>query len=118
MFKVRQSMVVIGAASLLSFASLGFAGDRVQVASLEQALPQLVVSGDYRAAASTAFRLASAHRSNGDSAAACAALSQSFDYFRRAVAKDSGLREPAASALTDNMGALEQIRVQFGCTAG
>jgi hypothetical protein len=112
-------MAVIAATSLLSFASPGFCGDeQMQIASLEQSLPQLVVAGDYRSAASTAYRLASAHSARGDSAAACAALSQSLGYFRMAVAKDSGLVEPAASALTDNMGAVAQIRARFGCTAG
>jgi hypothetical protein len=115
---LRKSLAVIGATSLLSFTSLGFCGDNVQVASLEKSLPQLVVAGDYRAASSTAFRLASLHSSLGDSAAACAALSQSLEYFRAAVATDSGLSGPAASALTDNMGAVAQIRARFGCTAG
>jgi hypothetical protein len=81
-------------------------------------VPQFVVAGDYRAASSAAFRLASAHNRLGETASACAALSQSLGYFRIAVARDSGLSEPAGSALTDNMGALEQIRARFGCTAG
>lgn len=118
MFNVRKPLVLIGATSLLSFASLGFCDERVQIASLEQSLPQLVVAGDYHAASAAAYRLASAHSRLGDSAAACAALSQSFEYFRTAVAKDSGLSAKAGAALTDNMGALEQIRARFGCTAG
>ena len=118
MFKVRHCMAVIGAMSLVSFASPVLSGDNVQIASLEKALPQLVVAGDYRSASSTAFRLASARSAQGDGAAACAALSQSLQYFRAAVAKDSGLSGPAASALTDNMGAVAQIRARFGCTAG
>ena len=118
MFKVRHCMAVIGAMSLVSFASPVLSGDNVQIASLEKSLPQLVVAGDYRSASSTAFRLASARSAQGDGAAACAALSQSLEYFRAAVAKDSGLSGPAASALTDNMGALSQIRARFGCVAG
>jgi hypothetical protein len=115
---LRKSLVLIGATSLLSFASLGFCDERVQIASLEQSLPQLVVAGDYHAASSAAYRLASAHSRLGDSAAACAALSQSLEYFRAAVAKDSGLSEKAGAALTDNMGAVARIRAGFGCTAG
>lgn len=118
MFKLRQCMAVIGAMSVLSFASPAFSDDSMQVASLEKSLPQLVVAGDYRSASTAAFQLASAHNRLGDNAAACAALAQSFAYFRAAVAKDSGLSAPAGSALTDNMGALEQIRAKFGCTAG
>ena len=118
MFNLRQCMAVLGATTLPSFASPAFSDDSMQIASLEKSLPQLVVAGDYRSASSTAFRLASAHRSLGDNAAACAALSQSFEYFRAAVAKDSGLSGSAGASLTDNMGALEQIRAKFGCTAG
>ncbi len=118
MFNLRQCMAVIGAMSLLSFTSLGFSENNVQVASLEKSLPQLVAAGDYRSASRAAFRLASARKSQGDSAAACAALSHSLEYYRAAVAKDSGLSEPAASALTDNSSAMAQIRARFGCTAG
>lgn len=120
MFNLRQHIATIGAAFLLSFMSLGVSadGDEQLAISLEKSMPKLVAAGDYRAASRAAFQLASARKRLGDPAAACKALSDSLEYYRMAVAKESGVSEPAASSIMDDSDGMAEIRGRFGCKAG
>lgn len=72
-------------------------------------------SQDDRSASASAFRLASIRSGNGDPAAACAALSQSLEHYRRALANETGVREAAGSSLYDDSEGMEVVRAKFGC---
>ncbi|MGC2518370.1 MAG: hypothetical protein WA373_04605 [Burkholderiales bacterium] len=85
-------------------------------ASLEQALPTVVSSGDYRSASKLYFQLATARDRQKETAAACAALSQSLAYYRKAIAKDTGAPLDEASTDSSNSETLAEARSKFGCT--
>ena len=57
--------------------------------ALEQALPSLASVQDYWTASKVSFQLASARSRLNEMPAACEALSQSLDYYRKAVANDT-----------------------------
>ena len=90
--------------------------DRKLAIALEDSLPSLVMAQDYRAASSTALELASAHSRLGETTAACAALQQSLEHYRKAVAKESGITEPAVSHIEDSSDGMAAVRAKFGCT--
>jgi hypothetical protein len=94
--------------------------NRQLVASLEEMLPSLVSSEDYRTASNVAFQLASAHKRLGESPAACAALSQSLELYRKAVVKESGQPEAddtgeVATLYNDDSNGMGEVRAKFGC---
>ena len=75
----------------------------------------LASSEDHRSASATAFRVASARSSLADTAGACAALSQSLEHYRSALANEPGVQEAAASNLYDDSDGMAAIRGKFGC---
>jgi hypothetical protein len=83
--------------------------------SLEQALPALVSSGDYRSASQLYFQLATARDRLKETAAACAAVFRSLAYYRRALAKASGAPLDEASTDSSNNEGLAEARSKFGC---
>jgi len=97
--------------------------NRQLVSSLEEMLPALVTSEDYRTASNVAFQLASAHKRLGETQAACAALSQSLAHYRKALVKEAG--ESAGSGFNDDADvlatvyddsdAMAVVRAKFGC---
>ncbi len=97
--------------------------NRQLVASLEEMLPQLVTSEDYRTASNVAFQLASAQRRLNNTAAACSALSQSLEHYRKALRKeaavagksDIGDDSDVLATLHDDSAAMADIRNRFGC---
>jgi hypothetical protein len=46
---------------------------------------------------------------------ACAALAQSLDFYRKAVAKESGVSEPVFSSVNDDSDGMAAVRAKFGC---
>jgi len=114
-FKLSKCFVVMGASSLLAFSSLA-SGSTEAAADLEKSLSSLVSSQDYRSASSTAFRLASVRSRQGETRAACAALAQSLDYYRKAVSQEAGWSEPAVSSINDDSDGMAEVRAKFGCT--
>jgi hypothetical protein len=97
--------------------------NRQLVASLQEMLPALVTSEDYRTASNVAFQLASAHKRLGESPAACAALSQSFEHYRKALVKEaavagwSGINDDAdmLATVNDDSDGMAEVRAKFGC---
>lgn len=96
--------------------------NRQLVTSLEEMLPLLVASEDYRTASNVAFQLASAHRRLGQTAPACAALSQSFEHYRKALVKEAGVSghgidddSGAVATLSDDSDGMAGVRAKFGC---
>jgi hypothetical protein len=89
--------------------------NRQLVAALEEMLPSLVSSEDYRTASNVAFELASAHKRLGETSAACAALSQSLEHYRMAVQKETGVQENAISSVNDGSDGMAGVRAKFGC---
>ena len=85
--------------------------------SLEQALPTLISSGEYRTASKLYFQLATERSRLKETAAACTALSQSLAYYRKAIAKDTGaqLEEAATDGNSDE--GLAEVRSKFGCAS-
>lgn len=85
--------------------------------SLEKAIPAIVSSKDFRSASNTAFLLATARSRLDQPAAACAALSQSLEYYRQALAKETG--EPQRDhGMQDESDGMAIVRAKFGCTHG
>lgn len=82
---------------------------------LEKALPALVSSGDYRSASNMAFLLATARSRMDQTEAACAALSDSLEYYRQAVSEKVGKRSVKAATLYENSDGMASIRAKFGC---
>ena len=118
--------VLVGVVALapLSSSADGNAGQNLeglrQVAlSLQKSIPALVSAEDYRSASNTAFLLATARSRLHQTSAACAALSQSLDYYRKAIAKETG--EPlhrSVSGIDEDSDGMAVVRAKFGCTHG
>jgi hypothetical protein len=97
--------------------------NRQLVASLEEMLPQLVSSEDYRTASNVAFQLASAQRRLGNTPAACTALSQSLENYRKALRKEAAISGKSdisddsdfLASLYDDSDGMADIRARFGC---
>lgn len=102
-----------GAAQDFSVAQSGL--NQVAI-SLEKAIPAFVSSQDYRSASNTAFLLATARSRMNETQAACAALSQSLDYYRKAITKESG-EKPQARVLgiEEDSDGMAVVRTRFGC---
>ena len=96
MLNLFQRYVVVSiAASLLGCAAAPVSSsdtDRRLSDALDQALPALVSSGDYRSASKLSFQLASARSRMNETAAACSALSQSLAYYRTALSKERSMQ--------------------------
>jgi hypothetical protein len=84
--------------------------------SLEQALPALVSSGDYRSASQLYFQLATARDRQKETAAACAALYKSLAYYRKALAKATGTPVHEVGSDGGNDDGMQEFRSKFGCT--
>lgn len=121
MLAVQRYLAVSAAALALGFAAIPPAqssdSDGRLSDALEQALPTLVSSGDYRSASKLYFQLALARSKMNQTPAACAALSKSLTYYRKALAEETGARMSGASgdAKNDDDG-MQDIRSRFGCT--
>jgi hypothetical protein len=84
--------------------------------SLEKALPPLVSSEDYRAASNTAFLLATARSQLDQTVAACAALAQSLEYYRKAISQETGERTHGkALGIEEASDGMAIVRAKFGC---
>ncbi len=84
--------------------------------SLEKAIPTLVSSQDYRSASNTAFLLATARYRLDENGAACAALSQSLEYYRMAIAKETGeAMRGEGPGIDDGSDGMAVVRAKFGC---
>jgi hypothetical protein len=51
----------------------------------------------------------------GDNVGACAALQQSLDFYSKALAKESGVSEPALAGVGDDSDGMAMVRAKFGC---
>ena len=89
--------------------------DRQLATALEDSLPQLVMAEDHRAASNVAMQLAHTRSHFGDTVGACAALQQSLDFYRKAVATESGMSEPAMAGVGDDSDGMAMVRAKFGC---
>src|SRR6266581_8881265 len=116
---VQRCFVVLSAAVLFGCAGLAPVSsrdaDRELSDAIEQALPSLVLAGDYWTASKVSFQLASARSRLKETRAACTALSKSLDYYRKALARDTDtpLYEFGSDS-GDDEGMLE-VRSMFGC---
>jgi hypothetical protein len=72
-------------------------------------------SQDHRAASTAAFQLASVRNSQGETAAACAALARSLEHYRSALVNETGAPEAAASGIYDDSDGMAEVRAKFGC---
>ena len=110
--------IVIAALFLYSYVPMvsGQASlDRKLASTLEDNLPSLVFADDHRGASNVAMQLASARSRLGDDAGACAALRQSLEQYRKAVAQESGVTEAAQSSIYDDSDGMAVVRAKFGC---
>ena len=121
MLNLFQRYVVVSiAASLVGCAAVPLSSsdaDRRLSNALDQALPALVSSGDYRSASKLSFQLATARSRMNETVAACSALSQSLAYYRTALSKETG--EPVYAAASNGGtqdDGMQEIRSRFGCT--
>ncbi len=116
----QRYVVVSIAASLLGCAAVPVSSsdaDRRLSDALDQALPALVSSGDYRSASKLSFQLATARSRMNETAAACSALSQSLAQYRTALSKETGEPVYAAASNGGTQGdGMQEVRSRFGCT--
>ena len=117
MFKVEKCFLAFGAALALGLSPCASGADTKVVDALEAKLSSQLSSQDYVPASVTAFRLASARSQLGDTAAACAALSQSLEYYRKGLIQEIGDTETAASSIDDHIDGMAVVRARFGCDA-
>lgn len=113
MFSFQSSLIRNTAAMLvgIAFATLAAAAEGAVVQDLERSVASFAAAGKYREASSAAFQLAEAHKRAGDTARACAALSQSLDYYRKA----NGADERPGADLRDGSDGMAEVRSRFGC---
>jgi len=89
--------------------------DHKLATALEDALPQLVMAEDHRTASNVAMQLAHTRSHIGDTVGACSALQQSLDLYRKAIAKETGISEPAQAGVGDDSDGMAMVRAKFGC---
>src|SRR5882672_6879921 len=99
-------LVVVLLNSYIPLVSGDASVNRQLVASLEEMLPALVTSEDYRTASNVAFQLASAHKRLGETPAACAALVLSLENYRKALRKEAAT---AGYGITDDSDVLATV---------
>ncbi len=90
------------------------------VSSLEKALPPLMASQDYWSVSRAYFQLAVARGRLNETHAACAALSKSLDYYRRALAKDKLSPDYLGDLVSDgsdDSDGMQEVRSRLGCGA-
>ena len=114
----KKRVLIITAACLFSFtgflAASVFNEDRAS-SRLELSVRSLASTGDYWSASKVAFELASERKRLGETVAACGALAQSLDYYRQALAKDTGVPlSEFGSGLGEDQG-MREVRSKFGC---
>ena len=124
MFNFVKCLALLGV-SLLSAstaAAAGSSGQGILVSSLqgiavstERSLASLASSADYRSASATAFLLAAVRNRLGQTQASCAALSQSLEYYRKALANEIGVPESAISGIHDDSDGMAEVRARYGC---
>jgi len=118
---MQRTVLILSSAFLFGFTSTTTkqSADTAQNLSTElsQSLPGLIVSGDYRTASRLYLDLANARSRDHESGSACAALSQSLENYRKALASEAGVpfREVAADIRDEDEG-MQEIRSRFGCT--
>ena len=87
--------------------------------SLEKALPALVASNDFWSASRGYFQLAVARGRQNQNRAACAALSKSVDYYRKALVRDNLSLDyfgDMASDGTEGSDGLREVSARLGCS--
>jgi hypothetical protein len=112
MIKLGKCLAALSASFVLG---LGSAAADAGADVMEKSAPSLTKSRDHRAASATAVRFASARSQAGETAEACAALSQSLESYRKALVQETGDSEPAASSINDDSDGMAEVRAQFGC---
>ncbi len=88
------------------------------VSTLEKALPPLLASQDFWSASKAYFQLGVARGRLNETRAACAALSKSLDYYRRALVKDNLSLDyfgEMASDGSDDSDGMQEVRSRLGC---
>jgi hypothetical protein len=113
MLSFQSSLIRNIAATLLgfTFAALAAGAEGAVARDLERSVTSLAAAGKYREASAAAYQLAEARKRDGETGKACAALSQSLDYYRKANASD----EASASSLQDDSSGMAEVRAKFGC---
>jgi hypothetical protein len=89
--------------------------DRQYASALEDAIPQFAFAEDHRTVSTVAMELAFARSRAGDDAGACAALRQSLEHYRKEVAQESTVYEPAFSSVYDDSDGMAFVRGKVGC---
>lgn len=116
----RRYLVIGMTALLLGYATTAPAGmpdaDKGLSDALEQAMPSVLLSGDYWSASKLYFQLAAARNRMNETAAACTALGESLAYYRKALAKATGAPMGEAVEVSGNDEELVEVRSKFRCT--
>jgi len=116
MIKSAKLFAALGAALVLAFTSVACAvGADTGTQALEESAPSVSYSRDHRGASATAIRVAAARSQAGETADACAALSQSLESYRKALVQETGDTEAAASSIYDDSDGMAEVRARFGC---
>jgi hypothetical protein len=83
--------------------------------SLEPSVESLATAQDYWSASKLSFQLANERSRNNEPLAACDALAKSLDYYRMALAKETGTPVSEFGAGVGDDEGMRDIRARFGC---
>jgi len=125
MFVIKGLSTFLGIVLMFGCATLVSAADDSNktlsdtVSSFEKtALPSLIASQDYWTASKVYFQVAIVRGHLNETDAACAALSQSLEYYRAALAKDNlsvAYFGEMASDGSEGGSGMQEVRAKFGC---
>jgi hypothetical protein len=118
MLNFAKLPIVVAALVLYGYVPLAASDTNVNsklATALEDSMPSLVMAEDFRAASNVAMQLAAARSRLGETNAACAALQQSLENYRKAIAKESGETETASSHINDDSEGMAEVRAKYGC---
>ena len=125
MFVIKSLSTFLGIVLMFGCATLVSAADDSSkalsdtVSSFEKtALPPLIASQDYWTASKVYFQVAIVRGHLNETDAACAALSQSLEYYRAALAKDNlsvAYFGEMASDGSEGGSGMQEVRAKFGC---
>ena len=125
MFVIKSLSTFLGIVLMFGCATLVSATDDSNktlsdtVSSFEKtALPSLIASQDYWTASKVYFQVAIVRGHLNETDAACAALSQSLEYYRAALAKDNlsvAYFGEMASDGSEGGSGMQEVRTKFGC---
>jgi hypothetical protein len=122
MSQVQKTIALLSIVLVSGFTGPAFGQDKnATMVSFESTVASLAERSDYESLNSLSkiyLALANAHKTSNDMRTACAALSQSLEYYREAMANEphTPSYERAVSLDDREDSGMREVRAQFGCS--